>query len=357
MKNRYLEIVDKFNPDPDFTNMLAVLNKSRPNRCTLFELFLNESLYRLLSDDEFSTQSWQFGQCSQLVISAFKNAGYDYTTVLGTDMYFKAIQTGSETSRNTVTISLNADTLLKDHRSVKQYPWPDPKDYDFGRLKEAENLLPTGMKLIVHGPGGVLENAISLTGYDNLSMMLFDDPNLVKDIFANIGERLVEYYRICCKYDTVGACISNDDWGFKTQTMFSPEDMRKYVFPWHKKIVETIHAAGKPAILHSCGKFCDVVEDIIDYIGYDARHSYEDSIIPVEQAYLEWGQRIAILGGLDIDYLCTQKPQEVYHRAKEMLKLSSQKGSYALGTGNSVPDYVPNENYFAMISAVLKERL
>ena len=32
-----------------------------------------------------------------------------------------------------------------------------------------------------------------------------------------------------------------------------------------------------------------------------------------------------------------------------MLERAEPYGGYALGTGNSVPDYVPDENYFAMI--------
>lgn len=38
-----------------------------------------------------------------------------------------------------------------------------------------------------------------------------------------------------------GRICSNDDWGFNTQTFLSPSDMRKYVFPWHKKFVEAAH--------------------------------------------------------------------------------------------------------------------
>lgn len=36
-----------------------------------------------------------------------------------------------------------------------------------------------------------------------------------------------------------------------------------------------------------------------------------------------------------------------------MTELSKNSGGYALGTGNSVPDYVPVENYLAMIAAAL----
>ena len=39
-----------------------------------------------------------------------------------------------------------------------------------------------------------------------------------------------------------------------------------------------------------------------------------------------------------------------------MLERTAGRGGYALGTGNSVPDYVPDENYFAMIRAALESR-
>jgi len=37
-----------------------------------------------------------------------------------------------------------------------------------------------------------------------------------------------------------------------------------------------------------------------------------------------------------------------------MLDRSARAGGYALGTGNSVPEYVPDANYFAMISAAIQ---
>ena len=97
-------------------------------------------------------------------------------------------------------------------------------------------------------------------------------------------------------------------------------------------------------------------DSIIDDIGYDGKHSYEDAIQTVEEAYEEYGSRIAILGGIDLDYVCRSTPQEVYSRSKAMLEQTSDRGGYALGTGNSVPEYVPFENYYAMISAALDLR-
>jgi uroporphyrinogen decarboxylase len=174
-------------------------------------------------------------------------------------------------------------------------------------------------------------------------------------IFNQVGACLVRYYEIVAAHPAVGACIDNDDWGYKTQTMFSPRQMRKFVFPWHKRIVETVHAAGKPVMLHSCGHFERILDDMTD-IGIDARHSYEDNILPVEDAYEKYRDRFAIFGGIDVDFVCRAAPAQVYERAKAMIKRTAERGGYALGTGNSVPDYVPDEGYFAMIWAALELR-
>ncbi|MEE4195960.1 MAG: uroporphyrinogen decarboxylase family protein, partial [Anaerolineae bacterium] len=114
--------------------------------------------------------------------------------------------------------------------------------------------------------------------------------------------------------------------------------------------------AGIPAILHSCGNFSRVIDDIVDDMQFDARHSYEDTIWPVEEAYESLHQRIAILGGIDVDFICRSTPEAVYERSKAMLLKTKGRGGYALGTGNSVPEYVPDEGYFAMIRAALEQR-
>ena len=201
----------------------------------------------------------------------------------------------------------------------------------------------------------LLENAIEIVGYERLCYLLADDPDLVNQIFDGVGSRLVQFYERVAAHPSVGACISNDDWGFRTQTMFSPPQMRKYVFPWHKQIVDVVHAAGKPVILHSCGHFERIIDDMVE-IGIDGRHSYEDTILPVEEAYERYHNHFAILGGIDLDFICRSTPEEVYARSKAILAQTSERGGYALGTGNSVPDYVPDENYFAMIRAALDLR-
>lgn len=329
---------------PCFDEFLKVLRKERPSRPTLFEFFLNGPLNEKLA--EFKPNPEISGDYGRLVTKAYEAAGYDYVTTHGSRFNFPTGEHAGGAS-----YSMDEGILITDRESFEKYPWPNPDDFDYSELETCKEYLPDGMKVIVYGPCGVLENVIKLVGYEGLCYLIADDEDLVHDIFEAVGSRLVRYYELCSVYDAVGAMISNDDWGFNTQTMLAPDDMRKFVIPWHKKIADTIHASGRPAILHSCGQLRSVMDDIIDYIKYDAKHSYEDNIECVEEAYEEYGSRIAILGGLDLDFVCRKTPEEVYNRAKAMLERSKEKGGYALGTGNSIPEYVPHENYFAMIKA------
>ncbi len=333
-----------FKPDsriPDFKNLEKVLQCKEPDRPTLFEFFMNGPLYEKLTDYK-GYKNWG------LNVKAFESAGYDYASVM-----LSAFSFDRDSAAQKQTRSINEGGVIFDRETFDKYVWNNPEDYSLDDFLEVPNYLHKDMKAIVWGPSGVLENVINLVGYENLCYMLYEDRQLVYDIFEQVGSRLVRYYTEAVKYDFVGAIISNDDWGFNTQTLLSPSDMREFVFPWHKKIVELAHNTGKYAILHSCGKYDDVIDDIINDMKFDARHSYEDNITPVEQAYEDLKGKIAVLGGMDINFVTTKTPEEIYARAKAMVEKA--KSGYALGTGNSVPEYIPHENYFAMIKAAYQE--
>lgn len=333
---------------PEFANLLAVLRCQVPSRPTLFEFFLNERLHTLLGG-EVETDQPRLGPLRRLV-RAFTAAGYDYTTTGVPGFGFPR----GEVHRG-ASFSQNEGALVHDRASFAAYPWPDPDAADYALLDDIAPDLPAGMKLLVCGPCGVLENAINVVGYEPLCLLVHDDPALAKDLFDSIGSRLVRYYELASQHDSVGALIVNDDWGHKSQTMLPPAVMRRLAFPWHRRIVDMIHCAGKPAILHSCGARHEVMGDILS-MGLDGLHSFEDGIQPIEQAYEQWNGQIALLGGLDVDFLCRSTPEQIQTRARGMLERSAERGGYALGSGNSIPYYVPDESYLAMVDVVRAAR-
>ncbi len=337
------------NFEPDFNNLLSVINRRKPERPTLFEFGINNRIIAKLSGEYQEDTSSRTAPFRRL-IKSFLNAGYDYTTISA--WRTNTLNFPKNTIEKKESRSLNAGDMITDRESYEKYQWPDPEKGDYDIYYDLRIELPDGMKLIASGNGGLLENVIDIVGFENLCLMCMLDEDLTTNIFDSVGSRLLRFYEIVAPIETIGACIVNDDWGFKNQTMLSPEMLRRWIFPWHKKMVEAIHKAGKPAILHSCGQLKDVMNDIIDDMKYDAKHSFEDQITPVEQAFDLWGERIAILGGIDMDFLARSSPEEITKRSKAILKKGSAQGGYALGSGNSIPEYIPDENYIAMISAV-----
>lgn len=332
-----------------FSDLLRVLDKKVPDEPTLFEFYLNVPLLEEFSGKKRATDydhTWNW----ELIIPAYKRLGYGYATMLGSQFHFP-----TNTVHQKSTISLNEGFVITDRKSFQAYRWPEAKKEDYSCLAKAEKILDKDKKLVVWSNGGVLENVISLVGYENLCFMLYEDRELAADIFREVGERLFEYYVECLRYDAVGAVICNDDWGFNSQTMLSPNDLREFVFPYHKKIVAYAHKCGRPAILHSCGNLDEVYDDIIDDMKFDGKHSYQDVIEPVEEAYDKYHDRIAIIGGIDMDFVARKTPQEIEARAIAMLEKGRQ-GGYALGTGNSIPEYIPKENYLAMIGALFRAK-
>jgi uroporphyrinogen decarboxylase len=152
-------------------------------------------------------------------------------------------------------------------------------------------------------------------------------------------------------------CRFGDDLGFRTNTLISPRIIRRHILPQYKRVIGLIRAAGKPFLWHSCGNIFQIMPDVID-LGIQAKHSNEDIIAPFERWIETYNDRIALIGGIDVDLLCQKTPEEITEIVFEKgMKYRTMAKGYALGSGNSIPEYVPVEGYLAMIRGAEKIRL
>ncbi len=258
MKFRNLPVGRK----PDFERFAATLaHRGAPDCVPFFELAIQiwDDIARLIDlpafdpppdDDPVEQQA-----CALRRELAWAAAlGYDYTRVGNPGFGFP--QTGARgkgmTPQGERTYILAGTCTIRNRADFDRYEWPDPAAADYSPLQHVGRLLPDGMK-VIPGRCGVLENVMWLLGYEGISYLLYDDEELVRDMFDAVGSRLVEFLGRCASFDSVGAVFLNDDIGFNTQTLLSPAVLRKYVFGWHRRIVEAIHAHGKFACLHACG--------------------------------------------------------------------------------------------------------
>ena len=130
--------------------------------------------------------------------------------------------------------------------------------------------------------------------------------------------------------------------------------MKKYIIPRQQRIAGACHKHGKPFLIHACGQLMAIMDDLIDTVGIDAKHSYQDGVQPAEETYGKYHDKITVLGGLDMELLTHGTVVQVKARTRQMLQACAPGGGFCMGTGNSVANYVKIENYYAMLDETRK---
>ena len=227
------------------------------------------------------------------------------------------------------------------------YPWPENIKAINVVPRSMAKLVPDGMKVMVI-PGGVFEWTTWLMGLVPFSYALAEQPDLVDAVIEKVTMLIYRVVEDILREPNVGGVFMGDDLGYFTGTMVSPKVLRDKFLPRTKTIVELTHQAGGVFVLHSCGNIYEIMDDIVA-MGVDAKNSFEDKIMPVEQAHTRWGHKIGMVGGVDVGLLTQATQTEVRARTRQILDACAVKGRYVLGTGNSVASYIPLVNYQAML--------
>ena len=238
----------------------------------------------------------------------------------------------------------------------ERYPWPRIEDFDFFPFEYLAAHLPDGLGFITCHAGGVFEHLSWILSMEGMSYALADDPALVRAVADRIGGLLLRFYGHLLDLPRLAALFQGDDMGFRTGPLVSPAHLRSLVLPWHKKFAALAHGRGLPYFLHSCGNLASIMPDLIDDVGIDGKHSYEDAILPAEDFQARWGTRIAVLGGVDINILSKGTEDDVRRRTRRLIETCGARGRFAVGSGNSIPSYIPPANYLALLDEAMEVR-
>lgn len=242
--------------------------------------------------------------------------------------------------------------VISSWEDLERFPWDRIKlnldnYYDF-----LSKNVPEGMKAMVIS--SLYEQILEkLLGYQGLFYLLHDDPQLVKEVSNKWGKVVYDFYQDVLEREVVGGIFHGDDLGYKTGTMVSPDILREMFFPWFKKYALLAHEHGKMFWLHSCGNLLEIMEDLIEDVGIDAFHSFQDVIIPVTDFKKRYQDRIATLGGVDMDKLARLNESNLRKYIRGIIDECMLGGRYALGSGNTIANYIPVENYLVMLEESL----
>jgi uroporphyrinogen decarboxylase len=338
---------------PDFTNILDAARNVTPRRLPLYEHIISESVMERILGRHFAELAKgdpaDRREYTRQYARFFREMGYDTVSF---ERLISAVLPGGGA------LYAHSAPAIRNRGDFERYPWDGVPDAffrayapDYALLREE---LPPGMQG-VGGPGnGLFECVQDLVGYENLCYIAADDPDLYSELFARMGAVIRAIWeRFLPEFGaTFAVCRMGDDLGFRSATLLAPQDIRRLLVPQYRAIVDLVHAYGKPFLLHSCGNIFAVMDDLIDTAGIDAKHSNEDAIAPFSVWLERYGFRIGNFGGVDTDVLCQRDERGIRAYVREVVRQTCGRGGVALGSGNSIPDYVPPEGYLAMVNEV-----
>jgi len=260
--------------------------------------------------------------------------------------------TDGEFSRGTRNWQEESSGIVSSWEDFEKIEW-DKLDMDKIGLEEyfkfAGENLPEGMKMPIVGclfdPGVVG----GFFGFEDFCYGLYEKPDLIKAIIDKFGQANYDLYERAIAMDSVGLAWHADDFAFTSGTMISTDKLRELILPWFKKYADLAHKHNKTFWLHACGNMYELMPELIDDIKIDAKQSFEDKILPVIEFKKKYGDRVAPLGGVDVDKLCRLPEEELKSYCRNILDICMKGGKYAYGTGNSVANYVPIKNYLIMM--------
>lgn len=146
--------------------------------------------------------------------------------------------------------------------------------------------------------------------------------------------------------------IYGDDLAYRTGPMLNPRMIEDLFGDPYRRIVETAHRQGMKIVIHSCGNTTSLLPWFAD-CGFDGVHPLEPTAgMSLAQAKEMVGDRICLVGNLDITHILVDASREEVFEAVRLAILDAGRGGgFILAPDHSHPR-VSTERLRWMVEAV-----
>lgn len=332
---------------------LAVLNRQKPDRvpmdywatreahdklCKHLGCDGREAMLRLHIDNPLGLAADYVGPPLEKDVDVFgiKMRLVDY----GTGTYYEAVSAPLAQFNSVEEIEAN-------------YTWPSPDWWDYSRLPER-------IKGHEHRPikGGGSEPFLlykRLRGEEQAFIDLIENPEITDYILDKLFE--LAYQDTLRTFETVpGAVVITyvaEDLGGQTALMYSPAQIRRYLLPRMKRIMQLTKQHGSFVFHHTDGAAREIIPDLIE-TGIEVLNPIQWRCPGMEREGLkkDFGDKVIFHGGVDNQYTIPfGTVEEVRQEVIDNLRILGEGGGYILAPCHNIQAVGPAENVVALFEA------
>jgi uroporphyrinogen decarboxylase len=239
----------------------------------------------------------------------------------------------------------------------REYQWPSIDWWDFSgipRQVEGHEDQP-----IRGGGSEPFLQYVNLRGMERAYMDLIDKPEIVHycldrlfDLRYDLTLRIYEAIpgRVLISYVA-------EDMGSQEGLLFSPAQIREFLLPRMKRMMDLVHSAGAYVFHHSDGAIRQILPDMID-AGIDVLNPIQWRCAGMDRERLkaDFGSRIAFHGAMDNQYtLPFGSVDEVRREVADNIDLLGHGGGYILAPCHNIQAVGPPENIVAMYQTAYEQ--
>lgn len=241
--------------------------------------------------------------------------------------------------------------------------WEDYKRYldasDVSRYAKnwesiAENL--NSQDRVVPLMGGSLYGYLrNFLGIENLSLLMYDDEDLLEDMLSYMTDFYIELFTPIVKRVRFDLVYIFEDCCGANGPLFSPEIYRKHFDKYYKKLLGFFKQNGIPlALIDSDGKTDKLIECWLES-GFDIIFPVENGVWNQTPAFIRerFGDRVRMMGGIDKHMI--EKGEEELRNHLLSLKPEVDKGGFLPLPDHRIPpecSYEQFNNYLRIFDEV-----
>ena len=317
------------------------------NHPPVVEAILGRSLPAQITNHSFPDQK-RFEEYLRCLTEFSEKLGIDAVLLkFWTPAFAETRQAGTKTCVRT--------GLIRDEDSLKKYggQLPEPVvpgtvDYDsavtYNRIFSGGNLA-RGFQI-----GGIYGFAEVSVGYEEMCLAFYDRPEWLKRVIAVGAEHVIETARRLLDLAELDFLILNDDLAFKTGPLISPAIFREFFLEHFARLGNVLKKRNVPFVCHTDGDFTPLLEMFLE-AGIQAIHPCEPAAMDIFALKDAYGDRLCLMGNLDVDLLVRGTPQQVREQGKSLLQGMGDKNGHIFSSGNCIMPETPLENIQAMAEA------
>ncbi|MGO8751688.1 MAG: uroporphyrinogen decarboxylase family protein [Thermoguttaceae bacterium] len=245
---------------------------------------------------------------------------------------------------------------LKGRADLERLVWPDRSDLE-QKLAQVRQYVAaargTGIGVIFLC-GCIFQTLYEFViGLNDCMLMTLEDPELLDELLARSSDYFAELVTRAVA-EGVDIVFLADDFAYNKGLFVQPQRFASLWRPHFERIVEPARRAGKPIIFHSDGKIDEAVEMLLE-MGIACLNPMDPSGIDYREYKRRYGRRVTLSGNIDITWPLVQgTPDDVERDVKDHMDVLKPGGRWIAGSSHSIVNYIPHENFAAMINAIHK---